>query len=334
MIKMLTDDHAHGRRLDQWLAQQRTLGLSRNRLQSLIRERMVAINGEQITKPRFKLARDCEVEIRLPSATEITPRGEDIPLDIIYEDNDVIVLNKSANLVVHPGHGNWTGTLVNALVHHCGESLSGIGGVRRPGIVHRLDKNTTGVMVVAKNDHTHYHLSRQFADHGRSGILKRTYTALVWGLPSPGNSTIDLPLARSHYDKTRRVVAKEPRADARYAITHYTLMEKFAKNDTATVLASLVQCRLETGRTHQIRVHMTYIGHPLVGDKDYGNVFKTKVNRLKEPLKTIICSFPRQALHAQRLTFKHPSTDKIMTFTTVLPDDMQRLVEAFREKEI
>ncbi|RCL02286.1 MAG: 23S rRNA pseudouridine synthase [Candidatus Tokpelaia sp. JSC189] len=332
MLKLLTDDHAQRQRLDQWLAQQLAPRLSRNRLQNLIRKGMLTVNGKQITEPRFKLSRDLEIEINLPPAIKAEPCGEDIPLDILYEDNDIIVLNKPAGLVVHPGHGNWTGTLVNALIHHCGHSLSGIGGVKRPGIVHRLDKNTTGVMIAAKNDHAHYHLSRQFADHGRCGTLKRIYTALVWGLPARRNSTIDLPLARSHRDKTRQAIASTIRADARHAITHYTVMEKFGENDDATALASLIECQLETGRTHQIRVHMAHIHHPLIGDKDYGSVFKTKANCLEEPLKTIVRSFPRQALHAQSLTFEHPSTNKIMIFRTVLPNDMEKLVDAFRKK--
>jgi len=331
MPKLLTDDHAQGQRLDQWLAQQLAPELSRSRLQALIREGLVTVNGRQVTEPRFKLSKDVEIEINLPPAAEAEPQGEDIPLDILYEDNDIIVLNKPAGLVVHPGNGNWTGTLVNALLHHCGDSLSGIGGIKRPGIVHRLDKDTTGVMIVAKNDHAHHHLSKQFADHGRSGALKRTYIALVWGLPARRSGTINLPLARSHRDRTHQAVASATRADARHAVTHYTLLEKFGENDDATALASLVECQLETGRTHQIRVHMAHIGHPLIGDKDYGSAFKTKANRLEEPLQSIVRSFPRQALHAQSLTFEHPSTGRVMTFTTNLPKDMQKLVGAFRK---
>jgi len=331
MLKLLTNDTAHGQRLDLWLAQQLAPTPSRSRLQALIREGLVTVNGKQIMEPRFKLSKDLEIAINIPPATEAEPEGEDIPLDILYEDNDIIVLNKPAGLVVHPGNGNQTGTLVNALVYHCGDSLSGIGGIKRPGIVHRLDKGTTGVMVVAKNDHAHHHLSQQFADHGRTGALKRTYMALVWGMPGRGSGVINLPLVRSCRDRTQQTVAGTAHPNARHAITHYTVLEKFGEKQNATALASLIECQLETGRTHQIRVHMAHTGHPLIGDRDYGKALKTKANRLAEPTKAMVNSFSRQALHAYSLTFEHPSTGKVITFTKNLPDDMQKLIEAFRQ---
>ena len=193
-------------------------------------------------------------------------------------------------LVVHPGAGNWTGTLVNALIHHCGDSLSGIGGVKRPGIVHRLDKDTSGVMVVAKTDAAHRALSDAFADHGRSGDLERAYQALVWGAPARNTGTIDAPLGRAR-DRVLRAVVPEGRDDARHAVTRFTVLERFPAGGAET-MASLVECRLETGRTHQIRVHMAHIGHPVVGDPDYGKAFRTKANRLPEPLRTAVASFP------------------------------------------
>jgi len=330
MLKLLTDNNAHGQRFDQWLAQQLAPNPSRSRLQTLIREGLVTVNGRLIIEPRFRLSKDLEIVINIPPATEAEPESEDILLYILYEDKDIIVLDKPAGLVVHPGNGNWTGTLVNALIHHCGDSLSGIGGVRRPGIVHRLDKDTTGIMIVAKNDQAHHHLSQQFADHGRTGALKRTYMALVWGMPERANGTVDLPLARSPRDRKRQAVASTTRPDARHAVTHYTVLEKFAESENAIALASLIECRLETGRTHQIRVHMAHIGHQLIGDRDYGNAFKTKANRLAEPARTTVNAFARQALHACSLTFEHPSSGKVMTFTKKLPADMQNLVETFR----
>jgi len=334
MLKLLTDDNAQGHRLDQWLAKQLAPNLSRSRLQALIRSGHVTVDGMQITEPRFKLTTAVEIVIAMPAAVDAEPKGENIALDILYEDADLIVLNKPAGLVVHPGNGNWTGTLVNALIHHCGDSLSGIGGVKRPGIVHRLDKDTTGVMVVAKNDHTHHHLSQQFADHGRTGALQRSYRALVWGMPGRGSGTINLPLARAQRDRTRQTVASSSRSDARHAVTHYSLLEKYGENQNATALASLLECRLETGRTHQIRVHMAHIGHPLIGDTDYGSAYQTKANRLTEPARSAVKAFARQALHAYSLTFEHPATGEVMTFTKELPDDMQQLVKLLREIQL
>ena len=185
---------------------------------------------------------------------------------------------------MHPGAGNWTGTLVNALIHHCGDSLSGIGGVKRPGIVHRLDKETSGVMVVAKTDLAHRALSEAFADQGAAGELERAYSALVWGIPARMTGTVDAPLGRAA-DRVRRAVVPDDRDDARHAITHYRRAGTIRRRRTDAAQASLVECRLETGRTHQIRVHMAHIGHPVIGDPDYGQAFRTKANRLPEPLQ-------------------------------------------------
>ncbi|TIV38731.1 MAG: RluA family pseudouridine synthase, partial [Mesorhizobium sp.] len=229
-----------------------------------------------------------------------------------------------------PGAGNWTGTLVNALIHHCGDSLSGIGGVKRPGIVHRLDKETSGVMVVAKTDRAHKALSEAFADHGRTGDLERAYLALVWGIPQRPTGTIDAHLGRAA-DRVRRAVVPEGRDDARHAVTHFSVVERFGEGQQAFATASLVECRLETGRTHQIRVHMAHIGHPVVGDPDYGQAFRTKANRLPEPLKTKVKAFPRQALHAWLLEFEHPTTHLTMRFEAPIPGDMEELVVDFRK---
>ncbi|AQS40933.1 MAG: Pseudouridine synthase [Candidatus Tokpelaia hoelldobleri] len=330
MVTLVTEDDSDKQRLDQWLAARLASDLSRSRIQALIRAGQVAVDGVEISEPRFRLRAGQVVTLEIPPATEAVPAAENIPLDILYEDGDVIIINKPAGLVVHPGNGNWDGTLVNALIYHCGDSLSGIGGVRRPGIVHRLDKDTTGVMVAAKNDRAHRHLSAQFADHGRTGVLQRAYKALVWGVPERAKGTIELALGRAARDRTRQAVVHPERADARHAVTRYTVLEKFGPRDDATALASLLECRLETGRTHQIRVHMAHIGHPLIGDQDYGSAFKTKANRLDEPARGIVQAFPRQALHAWLLTFAHPVSDEVMTFTADLPDDMQKLVDCLR----
>ncbi|MGN6142061.1 MAG: RluA family pseudouridine synthase, partial [Mesorhizobium sp.] len=294
-----------------------------------IRQGAVSVAGKQVLETKRKLIVGERVEILVPAPEPAEPQGEDIPLDILYEDDELIVINKPAGLVVHPGAGNWTGTLVNALIHHCGDSLSGIGGVKRPGSVHRLDKDTSGVMVVAKTDHAHRALSEAFADHGRTGALRRAYAALVWGVPTPAVGTIDAPLGRAA-DRIRRAVVPEARDDARHAVTHYAVEERFGEDRRDFAPASLVECRLETGRTHQIRVHMAHIGHPLVGDRDYGQAFRTKANRLPEPLRATVQAFPRQALHARLLEFSHPDTHLPMRFEAPLPDDMEELVGAFR----
>ncbi|MDH6234207.1 23S rRNA pseudouridine1911/1915/1917 synthase [Mesorhizobium soli] len=321
---------AAGTRLDQWLAAALGPDFSRNRVQALIRQGAVAVNGQAITEAKRKMAEGDRVAIEMPEPEPAEPIGEDIPLDILYEDDQLIVINKPAGLVVHPGAGNWTGTLVNALIHHCGDSLSGIGGVKRPGIVHRLDKDTSGVMVVAKTDKAHKALSEAFADHGRDGDLERAYVALVWNIPARLTGTIDAPLGRAA-DRVRRAVVPETRDDARHAVTHYTVLERYGQADSRSVEAALVECRLETGRTHQIRVHMAHIGHPVVGDPDYGTAFRTKANRLPEELKAKVQGLPRQALHARLLAFRHPDTHMLMRFEAPMPLDMAGIVEGFRK---
>jgi 23S rRNA pseudouridine1911/1915/1917 synthase len=318
---------AAGMRLDQWLPERLGSDFSRNRVQGLIRDGAVSVDGKVVLEPKRKLANGEEVAVKVPEPEPPEPEGEAIPLSILYEDDELIVIDKPVGLVVHPGAGNWTGTLVNALIHHCGSSLSGIGGVKRPGIVHRLDKDTSGVMVVAKTDRAHKALSEAFADHGASGDLERAYAALVWGAPERTRGTIDAPLGR-HADRVRRAVVPENRADARHAITHYAVEERFGP--AGEPLAALIECRLETGRTHQIRVHMAHIGHPVIGDPDYGQGFRTKANRLPEPLRGMVQGFPRQSLHARMLAFEHPVTHMRLRFETPLPGDMAALVDEFR----
>jgi 23S rRNA pseudouridine1911/1915/1917 synthase len=327
--RMVAADAA-GLRLDQWLAATFAPDLSRSRLQALIAAGEVSVDGAPVREAKLKLRPGMRVAVNVPPPEPAEPAPEDIPLHILFEDDELIVLDKPAGLVVHPGAGNWTGTLVNALVHHCGDSLSGIGGVRRPGIVHRLDKETSGVIVVAKTDRAHQSLSAQFADHGRAGHLERAYWALVWGVPDRRTGTIETFVGRSRRDRTKQSVVGENQDDARHAVTQYIVLERYGAQPDGTALASLVECRLETGRTHQIRVHMAHIGHPLVGDDDYGGAFKTKANRLPEPLRESVKTFGRQALHARLLAFEHPRSEAVMRFEAPLPPDMAALVEAFR----
>jgi 23S rRNA pseudouridine1911/1915/1917 synthase len=330
VIRVEADTTAAGQRLDQWLAGRLGPELSRNRVQALIKQGAVRIGNRIVVEAKRKLDSGELIYVELPEPEPAEPQGEAIPLDILHEDDELIVINKPAGLVVHPGAGNWTGTLVNALIHHCGASLSGIGGVRRPGIVHRLDKMTSGVMVVAKTDHAHRFLSEAFADHGRTGDLRRAYVALVWGIPSRPTGTIDAPLGRAA-DRVRRAVVPVGRGDARHAVTHFTVQERFGENQEHFAAASLVECRLETGRTHQIRVHMAHIGHPLIGDQDYGQAFRTKANRLPEPLSAKVRAFSRQALHASLLEFRHPATHMVVRFRAPMPGEMEVLVGAFRK---
>ena len=331
LIERTANDAASGKRLDQWLASELGPDLSRSRIQGLIEAGAVELNSVVVTETKRKLKAGDLVRLTLPEPEPADPEPENIPLDILYEDKDLIVINKPAGLVVHPGNGNWTGTLVNALLFHCADTLSGVGGVKRPGIVHRLDKDTTGVMVVAKNDHAHRTLAEAFADHGLTGDLERAYVALVWGAPARVAGTIDAPLGRSMKDRTRQAVVKENQPDARHAVTHFEVLERFGEQKDGEPLASLVECRLETGRTHQIRVHMAHIGHPVIGDQEYGMAFRTKANKLPEKLRDEVQAFPRQALHARLLAFEHPATGKVMRFEAAMPGDMAEIVAGFRK---
>jgi 23S rRNA pseudouridine1911/1915/1917 synthase len=299
--------------------------LSRSRLQALIRDGQVTVNGILTLDPSGKVAAGARIALVVPPATPAEPMGEAIALQIAYEDDDLIVIDKPAGLVVHPAAGHESGTLVNALIAHCGESLSGIGGVKRPGIVHRLDKDTSGLLVIAKNDRAHQGLAAQFADHGRTGPLERAYLALVWGMPQRHNGTVEAALARSLHNREK--IAVVPTERGRYAITHYELIETLPPSDP---IASLMRCELETGRTHQIRVHMAYIGHPLLGDLVYGSGFKTKANRLSEVQQAALKTLGRQALHAAVLGFEHPRSGEFLRFESPLPADMAGLLEALR----
>lgn len=311
-------------RLDRVLAVH-LIDLSRTRLKTLIQDGRVTVNDAAVRDPAYHVAPGDTITIDVPAAVPAEPLGENIPLDIVYEDGDIIVLNKPKGLVVHPAAGHETGTLVNALIAHCGDSLSGIGGVKRPGIVHRLDKDTTGVMVVAKNDRAHQSLSSQFADHGRTGAMRRYYLAFVWGVPDRPRGTIDQPIDRHPYARERMAV----RPGGREAVTHWEVLETFAGDDGKPV-ASLLACRLETGRTHQIRVHVAHLGHPLLGDDVYGSGFKTKSQHLPESARKALTALGRQALHATLLVLEHPATGEIMQWQSPLPEDLLLLRDALR----
>ena len=320
-----------GQRLDAWLAGKFT-DFSRAQLQRLIAAGEVRLGGQPVSEARRKIKAKDVYEIVIPEPKEGTARAEKIPLTIVYEDKDVIVIDKPAGLVVHPAAGHASGTLVNALIAHCGMSLSGIGGVKRPGIVHRLDKDTSGLLVVAKNDTAHQSLSEQFKSHGADGRLKRVYHALCWGVPDRKRGTIDAPLQRSATNRTKIAVARG--LSGRRAVTHYRVLEVFpgkTAGKTARAVAALVELELETGRTHQIRVHLAHIGHPVLGDASYGAGFKTRRALLSADAAAALERLKRQALHAAHLAFAQPRSGKQLAFDSPFPKEIQELVSALRK---
>ena len=329
-----------GDRLDRVLARH-VSELSRSRLKLLIEAGAVTVDGQTIRDPSHKVNSGSAILVDVPPPVLAKPEPEAIPLRIIYEDGDLIVIDKPRNLVVHPAAGHWTGTLVNALIAHCGDSLSGIGGERRPGIVHRLDKDTTGVMVVAKNDRAHRKLAAQFADHGRGDDeFERAYLAFVWGVPDRGHGTIDRPIDRHPKSRERMAI----REGGREAVTHWQVLERYGGSPSAKAgrkgtspsgepVASLLLCRLETGRTHQIRVHLASIGHPIMGDDVYGSGFRTKSALLPPAAQAALADLGRQALHAHILAVKHPSSGEFLQFRSELPPELARLRHALAEAQ-
>ncbi|MDE2016747.1 MAG: RluA family pseudouridine synthase [Hyphomicrobiales bacterium] len=299
--------------------------LSRSRAQALIAEGRATLDGATAIDPGAPVRAGARAILDMPAPVPAKPRGETIPLVVVHEDADLIVIDKPAGLVVHPAPGHAGGTLVNALIAHCGDSLSGVGGERRPGIVHRLDKDTSGLLVVAKNDSAHRALSELFADHGRTLGLEREYLALVWGAPAASRGTVDAPLARSTRNREKIAVVGQGagKGSGREARTHWRLLERLGE-------ASLVACRLETGRTHQIRVHMAHVGLPLLGDGVYGAGHRTKASRLGADARAALEALGRQALHARLLAFPHPVTGEPMRFESAPPADFARLAEALR----
>ncbi len=321
--KIAVEGSDAGERLDRLLAAR--TALSRSRLKILILDGKVTIGSRTIRDPSYRVNAGETISVAIPPPEPAEPAAEEIPLKVVFEDDEIIVIDKPAGLVAHPAAGHAKGTLVNALIAHCGASLSGIGGVKRPGIVHRLDKDTTGLMVVAKTDRAHQALAAQFADHGRTGPLRRGYLAFVWGAPARPKGTIDAPIDR--HPKSREKMAV--RAGGREAKTHWQVLERFNGRDGKPV-AGLIACRLETGRTHQIRVHLAHIGHPLLGDATYGPGFKTKIARLAKPAQDALAGLGRQALHAYILRVKHPRSGELLEFRSELPGDLARLHFALR----
>lgn len=320
-----------GERLDRGLAravEAAGLALSRTRVKALIEDGRVRLDGAPAGDAGAKLREGQTLRIDVPPAALAEPAGEDIPLAIVFEDAHLIVLDKPAGLVVHPAAGHESGTLVNALIAHCGDSLSGIGGVRRPGIVHRLDKDTSGLLVVAKTDAAHQGLAALFADHGRNLSLTREYRALVWGAPERPSGTVAAPLGRHATHREKIAVVSEDRG--REAITHWRREETFGADRHGAPLASLIACALETGRTHQIRVHMAHLGHPVTGDPLYATGFKTKAAQLPPEAQSALAKLGRQALHAAVLGFAHPITGEELIFESKPPADMTALMKALR----
>lgn len=299
IILKITEDNV-GERIDKYLSNA-IEGKTRSFIQGLIDDKAVIVNGKVI-KSNYKLRKGDDIVVKLPEPIELDVKPENIELNIIYEDSDVIVVNKPKGMVVHPAPGNYNGTLVNGLLYHC-KDLSGINGVIRPGIVHRIDKDTTGILVIAKNDDAHNSLAKQFKDHS----IKREYYALVEGKFSKDSGTIDKPLGRNKKDRLKMDIVE----DGRRAVTHYEVLEQYDKG------VSLIKCTLETGRTHQIRVHMASIGHPLVGDLVYG--FKKQKFKIEG-----------QALHAKTLGFIHPRTGEYIEFTSELPEYFKELLDKLR----
>jgi 23S rRNA pseudouridine1911/1915/1917 synthase len=315
-------EEQNGWRLDRFLAVS-LADLSRARLQQLIAGGAVAKAGATVKDANHRVKPGDTFTVTVPAPAPGLPQGQDIPLDVVYEDKDVIVIDKPVGLVVHPAAGNPDGTLVNALIAHCGESLKGIGGEARPGIVHRLDKDTSGLLIAAKNERAMTSLGKQFANH----TIERAYNAVIWGAPRQAEGVIEGQIARNPFDRKRMAVVRGGGKEAR---THYRVLERFGSG--IRPFASLIECRLETGRTHQIRVHLTHLGHPLIGDPSYGKA--RQAPRAKTPGEeaayVAAANFPRQALHAYVLGFQHPTLHKTLRFESEWPHDFSELVNALR----
>ena len=303
-----------GSRLDKWLSG-RLPELSRTRIQALIAGGRVAAGGATVADASVRVKPGQAFTIDVPPDAEAEPEPQAIDLTVVYEDDDLVVVDKPAGLVVHPAPGSPDRTLVNALLAHCGESLSGIGGVRRPGIVHRLDKDTSGLMVAAKTDRAHRALAAQFEAH----TIDRAYQAVVWGQPHPRSGEIEGNIGRSPVNRKKMALVA---AGGKPALTRYAVLRGFAGG-----AASLVECRLATGRTHQIRVHLTALGHPLIGDGTYGRVRAARLNGLRPEARERLTGFPRQALHAYRLGFLHPASGEHLSFQSDMPLDINALLK-------
>jgi len=313
---IVTEDKG-GMRLDQFLTEELP-GMSRNRVQALINERQITGSTKKQIASSVKVTKGDVYRVDIPPVAPAEPVPQDIPLDVLFEDEHLLVLNKPIRLVVHPAAGNWDGTLVNALLYHCGDSLSGIGGVARPGIVHRLDKDTSGVMVVAKTDQAHRHLAEQF----ESRAIERAYKAVVWGIPSPRADRIVGYIGRSPMNRKKMAVLD---FGGKFAATNYKVDHVIGR------AASLVECRLETGRTHQIRVHMAAIGNGVVGDPVYGGSGRNKLKLARPDIRKLIEDFSHQALHAYLIGFIHPKTGKKMHFEEPFTSSINTLIKGLEK---
>ena len=302
MYKYIVKNESQGKRLDKYVTEQNT-EITRTAVQRLIDEKNILVNGKE-QKASYKVNENDVVEVEIPEPKKIEIKAEDIPIEVIYEDSDIIVVNKPKGMVVHPGNGNVDGTLVNAIMAKCEGSLSGIGGEIRPGIVHRIDKDTSGLLIVAKNDKAHVNLSEQIKEHK----VKKTYIALVRGVVKENEATIDMPIRKSKTDRKKMAVCK----DGKNAVTHIKVLKRWEHY-------TLLQVNIETGRTHQIRVHLSYIGYPIIGDYTYSNG--------KNEFGVV-----GQCLHAQKLEFKHPTTNKIMELEAPLPEYFQEIIQKLDNK--
>lgn len=314
-ITVSAPQRASGKRIDLFLSQE-DLGLSRAFIQKLISDHRISVNGRP-TKASHKIKGGERIQIEVPPPERPSVEPEDIPLDIVYEDSDLLVVNKKAGMVVHPAAGNYSHTLVNALLFHC-KDLSGINGVLRPGIVHRLDKNTSGLMVVAKNDLAHLSLAEQI----KNRTLLREYLAITWGRMPAQEGTIEAPIGRAIKDRKKMTVT---RLKGRESLTQYRVLERFN-------LCDLLSIRLKTGRTHQIRVHLSYLNHPVLGDPEYGGRqkwIKGIYDRERPFAQKLLSAIDRQALHAKRLGFAHPRTKEYQEFDSLLPKDMDMVLRSF-----
>lgn len=301
-ITLIADENAQGMRIEKWLTDFGNTGLTRSRIDGLVRGAYVSVNGKQIIKT-CKLKKGDTIDVNIPTPLDLEVKPENIPLDIVYEDDDLLVVNKPKGMVVHPAHGNYNGTLVNALLYHCKDSLSGINGVIRPGIVHRIDKNTSGLLIVAKNDSSHLKLSEQIKEHS----FTREYEAIASGYFKEESGKIDAPIGRHHIDRKKMCVTQN---NSKNAVTYYQVLKQYGGY-------AHVRLKLETGRTHQIRVHLSYIGHAVLGDDVYGKTYK---------------GIDGQCLHARKIGFIHPSTNEYMEFTSELPDYFQKILRVIEKQ--
>tara|TARA_B100000029_G_scaffold507750_1_gene593087 strand:+ start:27 stop:1010 length:984 start_codon:yes stop_codon:yes gene_type:complete len=313
----------HKYRIDKFL-QFELKEFSRTRLQTLIKEGQVKLNNIKVIDPSKKIKKDDEIKIDFPEPKEVNIKPNNIPLDILYNDDDLIVINKSPGIVVHPGAGNYEETIVNALLFKYKNNLSSVGGKLRPGIVHRIDKDTSGVIVVAKNDEAHINLSEQFSKHS----IRRVYEALVWGSLKPQSGKINEKISRSYKNRQLMAVTKEK---GKNAITNYKTIKIFQNTNLPKI--SFIECRLETGRTHQIRVHMNYKGNPILGDKFYGKS-KKKFKKIDKKIEKEINNFNRQALHAKSLEFFHPRTKEKIFFQASRPKDFDNLIKSLKKASL